>query len=289
MKRKNKLFYMMAILCIVSLIGLVGCSKDGDATEAKVLKIGQAPYDYEVPFVEITKQIAEEEGYEVEVVKGEVGFMFLSLAQGDIDIWPGVWLPSIHDSYQQKYGDKYELGSAIFEEAQVGWVVPSYVEADSVADLKGNEDLVGGKLTGFEPGSGMMLLSEEVVEGYELDLEIIPGTMAAMMAEADYAITHDKPIAFLGWRPHAMMRKYDLKFLEDPKGYWELDSELWGIRLGLEEQAPDIYSYVSNFKMSLDETEQFLYEYQENDKEIPDLVQKWIDENRSQIDEWLGK
>lgn len=39
--------------------------------------------------------------------------------------------------------------------------------------------------------------------------------------------------------------------------------------------------------MSLDETEEFLFAYQEDKKEIEDLANKWIEENRTQIDSWL--
>ncbi|MEA1959791.1 MAG: glycine betaine ABC transporter substrate-binding protein [Bacillota bacterium] len=288
MKNTGKFISLLGLL-LVSLMLVVGCGGSADNEDSKMIKIGQAPYDYEVPFIEITKQIAVEQGYEVEVVQGDVGFMFLSLTQGDTDMWPGVWLPSIHDTYQQKYGDKYELGSAIFSDAPVGWVVPKSIGIDSIADLKGNEDAVNGKLIGFEPGSGMMQVSQDVIEGYGLDIELVSGTGASMMAEADYAIKHDEPILFLGWRPHTMMRKYDVKILEDPMGYWKLDSEYWGIRKGLEEDAPDMYNYCKNFKMSIDDTEAFLYGYQEEDKDIDTLAKDWIEKNRSEIDSWLGK
>jgi ABC-type proline/glycine betaine transport system substrate-binding protein len=41
--------------------------------------------------------------------------------------------------------------------------------------------------------------------------------------------------------------------------------------------------------MSLDETEDFLYGYQEEDKNIEELATEWITNNRSQIDTWLQK
>lgn len=284
----NKLKVMLIIL-MVSIFFIGGCS-GGNAEEGKIIKIGKAPYDYEVPFVEITKQIAEEEGYEVQIVEGEVGFMFMGLVEGDIDIWSGIWLPAIHETYHEKYKDDYELGSEIFTDAHTGWVVPKFLEEiNSIEDIKGNEDLFNGKLTGFEPGSGMMLLSEEVIEGYDLDLEVVSGSMASMMAEVDYSIQQEEPIVFLGWRPHIMMRNYDLKFLEDPKGYWDLDGEFWGIRHGFEEDAPDIYSLVKNFKMSIDETEEFLFAYQEDGKDIEELAREWIENNRDDINNWLGK
>ncbi len=286
MRKFGKCFLFLALL-MVSMGLVAGCGGEGDTENNKVIKIGQAPYDYEVPFIEITKQIAVEQGYKVEVVKGDVGFMFMSLDQGDTDIWPGVWLPSIHETYQEKYKDKYELGSAIFADAPIGWTVPEYVDADSIADLKGNEELVGGKLIGFEPGSGMMQVSKEIVEGYGLDIQIVSGTVASMMAEVDYAIKHEEPVLFLGWHPHTMMRKYDVKILDDPKGYWEYDSEYWGINKGFSEKAPDMYNYCKNFKMSIEDTEAFLYAYQEENKKIETLAKEWIEKNRSKIDTWL--
>ena len=285
----KKSWITIALLLAMTMgLGLVaGCSNANDTGQDKVIKLGHAPYDYEVPFIEITKQIADEQGYQVEVVEGDIGFMFMSLTQGDIDAWPGVWLPSIHETYQEKYSDQYELGSAIFSDAPVGWVVPKYVEADSIADLQGNEDMVGGKLVGFEPGSGMMLVSEKVIDGYDLGLEILSGTMASMMAEVDYATKHQQPILFLGWRPHTMMVKYDVKVLEDPKGYWEKDGEYWGIRKGFEDKAPDLHNFFKQFKMSLDDTEEFLYAYQEEGKDVEDLATTWIEEHRTEIDSWL--
>ena len=287
MKKTIKILLLATIL-IISTLPALGCAGGGEeAKKDKVIKIGHAPYDYEVPVIEITKQIAAEKGYEVDVVEGDIGFMFLSLVQGDIDIWPGIWLPSIHKSYQEKYKDQYELGSAIFEDAPIGWGVPKYVDVDSTADLKGNESAVDGKLVGFEPGSGMMLVSEKIIEGYDLDIDLVPGTLSAMMAEVDYSIEHEEPILFLAWRPHTMMRKYDIKILDDPKGYWEYDTEYWGIREGFKDKSSEIYNFVNNFEMSIDETEEFLYAYQEQDKDVEDLAKSWIEDNRSKIDSWL--
>ncbi|MBE0467786.1 MAG: hypothetical protein IBX71_11275, partial [Candidatus Desulforudis sp.] len=248
---KRIILLMVIAFCGLGLVLLAGCGGDG-ADKATVVKIGKAPYDYEDPVLAVTRQIAVEQGYEVEVVEGDIGFMFLSLAQGDTDIWPGIWLPSIHGTYLSRYGDSFELGSAIFENAPLGWAVPQYVEVDSIADLKGNEDVVNGKLYGLEPGCGMMLVSQEIIDGYGLDLELIGGSLPSMMAEVDYAFKQHQPIAFLAWRPHTMFRNYKIKILDDPEGYWAYDSEYWGIGEGFAEKAPDLYNFCKNFKMNIE-------------------------------------
>ncbi|WP_226036118.1 glycine betaine ABC transporter substrate-binding protein [Aquibacillus saliphilus] len=261
-------------------------AENGDTKNDTVITIGNAPYDYETPPIEITKLIAEEHGYEVEVMEGDVAFMFLSLTQNDVDIWPGIW-PEIHRTYLDKFEGEFEMGATIYDEAPTGWAVPTYVEADTIGELVGNEDMVNGKLVGFEPGSGMMLTTEEVVEAHGLDLEVVSGTMASMMAEVDYAISQEEPILFLGWRPHTMFRNYDLKILEDEKGIWGVDSQAWGVSNDFQDKAPEIYNFVTNFEMSIEEVEKYLYNNQDEGKDVEELAQQWIDDNRSDIDAWL--
>jgi len=253
-----------------------------------VITIGNAPYDYETPPLEIISLIAEEQGYEVDVNEGDIAFMFMSLAQGDLDIWPGIW-PEIHKTYLEKFEGEIEIGSTIFDGAPTGWAVPQYVEVDTIDELVGNEEIVNGELIGFEPGSGMMLTTEEVVEAHGLDLDVVSGSMASMMSEVDYAISQEEPILFLGWRPHTMFRNYDLKILEDSKGIWTSDSFEWAVGTEFEDKAPEIYNLVNNFEMSIDEVEEFLYNQQEEGRDPTELAQEWIEENRSDIDAWLAE
>lgn len=280
---------ILLFMLFISLIALAACGNSGDGNnEDKTIIIGHAPYDYELPDIEVTKILADELGYTVEVLEGDVGFMFASLDTGDIDIWPGVWLPSIHKTYQEQYEDKYELGSAIYEDAPIGWAVPKYVEIDSIDEMKGNEDIFNGKVTGLEPGAGMMLVSEQIIEAYDLDLELVSGSTAAMLAEAEYAVSQNEPIVILGWRPHTMIAKYDLKILEETKGYWEQDSQLWGINKDFANKAPEIYNLVKNFKMSIEDHEDFLV-HTEDGGDPAEWAQQWIEEHRTEIDGWLDK
>ncbi|WP_138419703.1 glycine betaine ABC transporter substrate-binding protein [Aquibacillus sediminis] len=291
--KKLTLFLFLTIGAI--LLGACGAeengednngAENGDTENDTVITIGNAPYDYETPPIEITKLIAEEYGYEVEVMEGDVAFMFLSLTQNDVDIWPGVW-PEIHQTYLDKFDGEFEMGSTIYDEAPTGWAVPTYVEADTIGELVGNEEMVNGKLIGFEPGSGMMLTTEEVIEAHGLDLEVVSGTMASMMAEVDYAVSQEEPILFLGWRPHTMFRNYDLKVLEDEEGIWGVDSQDWGVSNDFKDKAPEIYNFVNNFEMSIEEVEEYLYNNQDEGKDATELAQQWIDDNRSDIDAWL--
>lgn len=295
MKKIKSLLILMIFIMSAILVACGGGDNEndngedaqGNDTEDKgVITIGNAPYDYETPPIEITKLIAEEQGYEVEVIEGDVAFMFLAIQQGDVDIWPGLW-PGIHGTYYEQFEGDFQEGSAIFTDTPTGWAVPTYTGIETIEELVGNEDLVNGELIGLEPGSGMMLTSEEVVEAYGLDLELVSGSMASMLAELDYAVSQEEPILFLGWRPHTMYRNYDMTFLEDSKGYWSTDDYLWAYGNDFESKAPEIYNFVNHFEMSIDDVEEYLYQNQDEGQDATELAQQWIEDNRSDIDAWL--
>lgn len=284
MQKLSKSLMLVIILVMLSVITSCGTNDHEEAN--KIIKLGNAPYDYEGPPVEITKKIAEEQGYEVEIIEGDVGFMFLSLVEGDVDIWPGVWLPSLHQSYHEQYEDDYELGNVIYQSALSGLTVPEYSEIKSLDELKGNEDYFNNIIIGIEPGSGVMLRAEKFIEDYDLDFELISGSTSSMLAEVDYATTHEEPILFLGWRPHAMFMKYDLKGLEDPDEYFSRDYFQWGVNKNFKDNAPDMYEFVNNFSMNVEDMEVFLYELEEG-ADLDKLVDEWIEDNRATIDTWL--
>lgn len=285
--------FLKFVLCIVLLMGAVACgSSDKTSKEEKVeINIGQDPYTYEWVPVNIIKQIAEEKGYKVNIVEGDTGFMFLGLVQGDIDIFPDVWLPVLHKTYMKKYKDKIELVGTLVKNLPMGMAVPSYTNFDSLADLKDNADAIGNRIIGIEPSAGMMLTAEKALEKYDLtdSVKLVDGSTPAMLAEVDKAIKLKEPIVFLAWRLHTMFAKYDIKLLDDPKGAWSFDNYRIGVNVNFKEKAPDIYKFLQNFTLSVDETEAMLLRMENENIPIEDLAKEWVEKHRDEIDSYFSK
>jgi len=285
--------FLKIVLCVGLLIGAVACgSSDKAAKDEKVeITIGQSPYTYEWVPVNIIKQVAEERGYKVNVVEGDTGFMFLGLVQGDIDIFPDVWLPVLHKTYVDKYKDKFELVGKLINKLPLGVAVPSYVNFDSLADLKDNADAVGNRMVGIEPSSGMMLTAEKTIEAYDLkdSVKLLDGSTPAMLAELDKAIKLKEPIVFLGWRLNTMFTKYDIKLLDDPKGVWAFDDDVVGVNLKFKEKAPDMYKFLQHFTLSVDETEGMLMRMEDENVPIEELASEWIAKHRDEVDSYFSK
>ena len=77
-------------------------------------------------------------GYTVKALQVEAGPMWAGLAAGDIDASPAVWLPLTHGDYWKTYGDKIEDIAVSMTGVKQGLVVPTYMEINSVEDLKDN-------------------------------------------------------------------------------------------------------------------------------------------------------
>ncbi|CAM3487545.1 glycine/betaine ABC transporter [Saccharibacillus sp. WB 17] len=116
-------------------------------------------------------------------------------------------------------------------------------------------DQVDHKIIGIDPGAGIMNATQKAITDYGLnDWTLIEGSGAAMTATLDKAIKKEDPIVITGWTPHWMFSKYDLKYLEDPKKSYGDAEEIHTIaRKGLEQDHPEAYQFLSNFKWTEDE------------------------------------
>lgn len=296
----KKMFKVLKVAAMILLIfGLVACAEDSGtelsqetASEDKAeINIGKVAYPHEWVPVHIIKHVAEEKGYKVNIVDGEVGFMFLGLKQGDIDIYPDIWLPVLHKSYMDKYKDDIELVGKFYEKAPMGVAVPKYSDINSISELGQKSEQIDEKIVGIEPSTGMMLTAENTIKEYGLEdsIELMDGSTPAMLAEVERAISEEKDIAFLAWRPHAMFSKYDIKLLEDPKSVWSADDDNIGVTKNFKEKAPDLYTFLTNLKVSIEEVDAMLYELEESDKDIDQVTKAWVENNKERIAEMFEK
>ncbi|MEW6771144.1 MAG: glycine betaine ABC transporter substrate-binding protein [Bacillota bacterium] len=291
--RRKGILTLVAILLVGLLVAGAGC---GGRAAKKEITIGMTPWSSTIPTTNIAKILLEEElGYKVNVQKADVGVVFSGLSSGDIDVFLDSWLPNMHKDYMQKYGDKISDVGTIYTEGVLGWVTPAYVEPDSIAELNEYKDKFDndgdgkGEIVGIEAGAGMMRTSQEIIEGYGLEFELIESSEWAMMAEADKAIKDNRWIVFLGWSPHWMFAKYDLKYLEDPKGYWKGDEVHALVTKGLEERAPDVVDFLSKFKVDVEDMNQMIYEIEVENKDPVAVARGWIESHQDQVKEMLGK
>lgn len=144
------------------------------------------------------------------------------------------------------------------------------------------------KITGIEPGAGIMKATTKALEEYEnlADWELIESSSAAMAAELQKAIDDEEPIIVTGWTPHWMFSKFDLKYLEDPKGvYGEAENIETFVRKGLKDDQPGAYKVLDQFHWTADDMGAVMVDIQEGMK--PEMAAaKWVEENSDLVAKW---
>lgn len=110
-----------------------------DQVEGESIELVSTQWDSEYASSEVMKIVLEEQGYNVTVTPVDPAVVFQAIANGEGDASLAPWLPITHGAfYEQHEGDFIDLGENLHG-AKVGFVVPSYVNIDSIEDLEPKE------------------------------------------------------------------------------------------------------------------------------------------------------
>ncbi|WP_456272716.1 glycine betaine ABC transporter substrate-binding protein [Bacillus sp. AK031] len=288
------------VLMLIALL-LFGCGtgnedeggdnaqQNGGNNEGVTINFGVTPWTSTVPPTKVAKLLLEDMGYTVNETKADAGGVYTGLARGDLDVFMDAWLPVMHANYMEKYGDKLDDTAVSYTEGQLGWVIPTYVEGiESVEDIKGKEDLFGGKIYGIEEGAGMTVTSREMIEKLGLNLEYVASSEGGMLAQAQRMMENEEPVLFLGWRPHPMFVNYDLKVLESPEDYFQTSEVHVITNNELKDEAPEAYEFLSNWKMDVKDIEEMIVKIDEG-QNPEEVAQEWIDNHEDEVQAMKGE
>lgn len=147
---------------------------------------------------------------------------------------------------------------------------------------------VDHKIIGIDPGAGLMKATEKAMKDYDLkDWELVEGSSAAMTAALTQAYKDKKPIIVTGWTPHWMFSKFEMKYLEDPKGTFGKDEQIHTIvRKGLKEEHPSAYAFLDKFSWTPADMEKVMLDIQ-GGKKPEEAAAEWVKNNEATVNKWV--
>lgn len=186
--------------------------------EEKTINMGTLSWEDLTPITGITKKVLEDQGYTVKVTSfSEWGIAYAALAKGDVQVLASQ-IDYVAQDYWSKNKNRLEKISPVSHGLYQGIAVPSYVTINSVDELNANAEKFNNKIIGIEPGSGLMNDAGNAVKRYDLKLQLLEGSTAAMTAALKSATDRKEWVAVTLWDPSWMWQRYEMKFLADPKG-----------------------------------------------------------------------
>jgi glycine betaine/proline transport system substrate-binding protein len=265
-----------------------GCTTPGEDQKESVT-IGYVMWDSEIASTNVLKQVFEKAGYEVELVAVDAGPLYQAVADGDLDCTVSAWLPITQAHYWEQFGDDVVMVRHNLEGAKCGLAVPAYVAIDSIEELNGVRNKFDGTIIGIEPGAGIMANTEKAIGEYGLDYTLLPSSSAGMAAELRSAINKEEWIVVTGWTPHWAFARWDLKYLDDPKGVYGGEEYIATLaRKGLAEEKPGVYGILERFHWTTADMESVMLAI-ENGASEQDAAKAWVDAHTDRVAEWIGE
>lgn len=146
---------------------------------------------------------------------------FASLANKDIDVFLGNWMPTMEaDLAPYRAAGTIEIVRANLEGAKYTLAVPKTIYdagLKTFADIARFKDQLGGKIYGIEPGNDGNRLILGMIEADQFGLggfELVESSEQGMLSQVARQTRAGEPILFLGWEPHPMNSNFDLAYLE---------------------------------------------------------------------------
>ena len=278
----------LASLALITGAGVTAGSL-AHAQDQGTINLAYVEWSSEVASTNVVAAVLEQAGFDVELTSLSAAAMFQALSTGDADAIVAAWLPTTHADYMERVGDNIEDLGMNLDGTKLGLVVPAYTDVDSIADLNDNADSFNGEIIGIDPGAGLMALSEEVVDTYDLGLRLRSGSGATMTAALSSAINNEEDVVVTGWTPHWMFARFDLKYLEDPENVYGGAEQIHTVvRQGLKDDMPEAYAILDAFEWTPEQMGEVMLMNQEDGSDPYENAKQWVEDNQDVVEQWLN-
>ncbi|MDH1009452.1 choline ABC transporter substrate-binding protein [Pseudomonas nicosulfuronedens] len=234
-------------------------------------------------------------GYQVKIDTLSVPITYGGLRDGQVDAFLGNWMPAQQGFYDQFIASKQVTQLAKnLQGTEFTLAVPTYVWNAGVktfADLDPHAEQFNRKVYGIGSGAPANQSIQKMISGDEFglgDWKLVESSEQAMLAEVGRAVKRQRWVVFLGWTPHPMNVKYDMKYLTGGEKYFGSTGSVFTVtRNGYAEQCPNSGKLLANLSFDLKMENAIMAEVLEKNVKNPDAVKAWIKANPQSLDTWL--
>jgi glycine betaine/proline transport system substrate-binding protein len=245
-----------------------------------------------------TSVILQALGYETETKLLSVPVTYTGLAEGDVDVFLGNWMPTMEaDIAPYRDAGTVETVRTNLEGAKYTLATNEAGAALGIADFKdiaAHKDALEGRIYGIEPGNdGNRLIMDMIASGpFGLDgFEVVESSEQGMLAEVKRATDDGKPIIFLGWEPHPMNANFKMTYLTGGDDYF--GPNLGGAivatntRAGYAAECPNTGKLLSNLAFSLQMENEIMGAILNDGADPTDAAKAWLAANPTAWEAWL--
>lgn len=246
----------------------------------------------------VASELVEGLGYEAKTQLLSVPVTYTSLANGDIDVFLGNWMPTMQadiEPYLQA-GTVEDLGPNLMGAKYTLAVSKAAYDAGvkTFADLAKHRKEFSGRIYGIEPGNDGNRIIQDMIDSnaFELaDFQLVESSEAGMLSQVSRNLRRDKWIAFLGWAPHPMNANFDMAYLDGGDDFFGPNfggaNVHTNVRKGYLQECGNVGKLVSNLQFSLAMENEIMGAILDDGQQPAAAAKAWLKANPSAIEPWL--
>jgi glycine betaine/proline transport system substrate-binding protein len=237
-------------------------------------------------------------GYETEIKVLAVPVTYTGLAEGDIDVFLGNWMPTMEaDIAPYRDAGTVDTVRTNLEGAKYTLATNEAGAALGIKDFKDiatHKDALEGKIYGIEPGNdGNRLIQDMIASGpFGLDgFEVVESSEQGMLAEVANKDGEGAPIVFLGWEPHPMNANFKMTYLTGGDDYF--GPNLGGAivatntRAGYVAECPNQGKFLQNLSFTLAMENEIMGAILNDGTDPAEAAKTWLAANPAAWEAWL--
>lgn len=246
----------------------------------------------------VTTTILQALGYETETLILSVPVTYSSMAEGDVDVFLGNWMPTM----EADIAPYREAGTV--DTVRVNLTGAKYTLAtnaagaalgiDSFDDIAGQAEALEGEIYGIEPGNdgNRLILDMIAADAFGLSgFELVESSEQGMLAQVDRATGREEPIVFLAWEPHPMNANFDLTYLAGGDDWFGANygeaTVATNTRAGFVTECANPGKLLQNLEFTLAMENEIMGAISDDGMDPMDAAKAWLSANPDVLGPWL--
>jgi glycine betaine/proline transport system substrate-binding protein len=246
----------------------------------------------------LTAALLEQRGYRPRITVLSVPVTYASMKHADIDVFMGNWMPT-QEADRKSYideGSVEDLGINLTG-AKYTLAVPAFAYEAGLRDFTDIGKFAAEldhTIYGIEPGNdgNRLILGMIHADTFGLgDFKIVESSEQGMLAEVERAINAHRPIVFLGWAPHPMNLRFDMRYLSG--GDTVFGPNFGGatihtnIRAGYAQQCPNVVHLLRNLTFTIGLESELMSAILDQHRDPHEAAVAWLTAHPDASAKWL--
>ena len=284
----------LAFLLLVATV----LAKAADPPSCKAVRISDVGWTDVTSTSALFSVLVRQLGYDSQVTVLSIPVTFTSMKNKDIDVFLGNWMPTM-EADRKPYLDDHSIDviGVNLTGAKYTLAVPAYTYAAGLrdfADIQRFAPQLKSAIYGIEPGNDGNRLILGMIKQNQFNLgtfKLVESSEQGMLAEVERAIHDHEPVVFLGWDPHPMNMRFDMRYLSGGDSVFGPNfggaTIYTDVRAGYSQECPNVGRLLKNMKFTLTGESQMMDAILNQHQQPEAAAEAWLKANPKAVSAWL--